>query len=226
MKRLILIIAMFFISLNSFATEQVPDYIIWKGDTLPMLTNPLESYFKVHNLKFRDLSSVGNFSTACWRGYVAYFEIKEGNLYVVDIINGDYNKDEKGISVMDSVFPNQKEYLLKEYTGLLRIPTDKRTNYVHMGYASEYESYTFIEIEQGKVKKEKFLSNEEYNLLKEVQYKEYIKTEEFQKHLNKLIENSKDEKPNVDFYIQFLYMFFEPSINSQNGKLDFGGLKE
>lgn len=39
------------------------------------------------------------------------------------------------------------------------------------------------------------------------------------------MENSKDEKPNVDFYIQFLYMFFEPSLSSQNGKLDFGGLK-
>jgi hypothetical protein len=225
MRRLIFILLMSFISLNSFATSQVPDYIIYKGDTLCLLTNPLESYFKVHNLKFRDLSSVGNFSTACWRGYVAYFEIKEGNLYVVDIINGDYNKDEKGITVMDSVFPNKKEYLLKEYTGLLRIPTGKRTNYVHMGYASEYEGYTFIEIEQGKVLNEKFLSNDEYNLLKEIQYKEYIKTEEFQKHLNKLMENSKDEKPNVDFYIQFLYMFFEPSLSSQNGKLDFGGLK-
>jgi len=65
MRRLIFILVMSFISLNSFATSQVPDYIIYKGDTLCLLTNPLESYFKVHNLKFRDLSSVGNFSTAC-----------------------------------------------------------------------------------------------------------------------------------------------------------------
>lgn len=231
MRRLIFILVMFFISLNSFATGQVPDYIIYKGDTLRLLTNPLESYFKVHNLKFRDLSSVGNFSTACWRGYVAYFEIKEGNLYVVDVCGEENYRDEKGkyqsknINVMDSIFPNQKEYLLKEFSGILRIPIGKKTNYVHMGYASDYEGYNFIEVEQGKVLNEKFLSNEEYNLLKEAQYKGYIKTDEFKDTVSKLIEKSESEDTNFDFYEEFLYMFFEPSLSSQNGKLDFGGLK-
>ena len=223
---------MFFISFNCFATAQVPDYIIWEEDTLPMLTNPLESYFEAHNIKFSDLSSVRNSSTACCRGYEAIFEIKEGNLYVVNVFGKKYYKDKNGnsqfkpINVMDSIFPNQKEYLLKEYTGFLRIPVGERTSFVQMGYAYDYEGYAFIEIEKGKVIQSQMLTIEEYNLLKEAQYKEYIKTEEFQKHLNKLLENSKEEKHNADFYVQFLYKFFEPNINHQNGKLDFIGVKE
>lgn len=232
MKRLILIIVISFISLNLFATAQRSDYLIYKGDTLRLLTNPLESYFKAHNLKFRDLSSVGEFSSACWRGYIAYFEIKNESLYVVDVCGSEYYREESGeyrrklVSVMDSVFPNQKEYLLKEYSGVLRIPIGEVKNYVHMGYSSEYESYTFIEIEKGKVLAEKFLTNEEYNLMKEAQYREYIKTDEFKNEVTKLMKESKEEKLNIDFYIEFLYMFFEPKIGVREAQLDFGGLSE
>lgn len=227
MRRLIFILLMSFISLNSFATSQVSDRIIYKGDTLRLLTNPLESYFEAHNLNFRNLCSIGSRISSCWRGYVAYFEIKEGNLYVVDISVSEYYQDEKGkhqskdFSVMDSVFPNQKEYLLKEYSGLLRIPIGKRTNYVHMGYASDYEGYNFIEVEQGKVLGEKFLSNEEYNLLKETQYKEYIKTQEFNESIEKEIKEfnkkkSKRERIDKEFMINFYYMLFEPKISTQD----------
>jgi len=234
MKRLILIIAISFISINLFATAQESDFLIYKGDTLKLLTNPLDSYFQANNLKFDDffLSEEFSISSSRWRGYIAYFEIKNNKLYVVDILKdysfidykgNDYSED---ISVMDSVFPKQDKYLLKEYTGVLRIPIGKMKNYVHMGYSSGYEGYNFIEIEKGEVLAEKFLTDEEYKLMKEAQYREYIKTDEFKNEVTKLMKESKEEKPNIDFYIEFLYMFFEPKINVREAQLDFGGLSE
>lgn len=234
MKRLILIIAISFISINLFATAQESDYLIYKGDTLKLLTNPLDSYFQAHNVKFDDffLSEEFSISSSRWRGYIAYFEIKNNKLYVVDILkkysfidskDKHYSED---ISVMDSVFPKQDKYLLKEYTGVLRIPIGKMKNYVHMGYSSGYEGYNFIEIEKGEVLAEKFLTDEEYKLMKEAQYREYIKTDEFKNEVTKLMKESKEEKPNIDFYIEFLYMFFEPKIGVREAQLDFGGLSE
>ncbi|MFA5540270.1 MAG: hypothetical protein WC984_01195 [Bacteroidales bacterium] len=234
MKRLILIIVISFISLNLFATAQESDYLIYKGDTLKLLTNPLDSYFQAHNVKFDDffLSEEFSISSSRWRGYIAYFEIKNNKLYVVDILKdysfidskgNDYSED---ISVMDSVFPKQDKYLLKEYTGVLRIPIGKMKNYVHMGYSSGYEGYNFIEIEKGEVLAEKYLSNEEYRLIKETQYKEYMKTEEYENELNEMIKNSTSENPRTDLYIHILYNFFEPKINVREAQLDFGGLSE
>jgi hypothetical protein len=81
-------------------------------------------------------------STACWRCYVGTWEIREGKLYLVDIV-GCY----KNIS--------GKPIFAEWFTGTLRIPQGRMASYVHMGFESQYEKELMIEIGKGVVKGEK-----------------------------------------------------------------------
>ncbi|PIX09846.1 MAG: hypothetical protein COZ75_04655 [Flavobacteriaceae bacterium CG_4_8_14_3_um_filter_34_10] len=60
----ILIITILFLSQNSFASPQMPDYVIYKGDTIPVYNLILEQYFEkteksnngdLFGLKFREV---------------------------------------------------------------------------------------------------------------------------------------------------------------------------
>jgi hypothetical protein len=73
-KKLTYILILFsLISLNQkvFGTAQIPDFLIYEGDTLSIYANPLESYFENHPRPDSLFAEVGYNSTACWRGYVS-----------------------------------------------------------------------------------------------------------------------------------------------------------
>ena len=55
------------ISLNqkAFGTAQIPDFLIYEGDTLSIYANPLESYFENHSRPDSLFSEIGYNSTAC-----------------------------------------------------------------------------------------------------------------------------------------------------------------
>jgi hypothetical protein len=80
-------------SLRLFASPQMPDYIIFKGDTIATYNLILEQYLQrndtteqLFGLSFRN-STDGSFSFNCWRGYQAIYKIDNDSLFLVDIIN-------------------------------------------------------------------------------------------------------------------------------------------
>ena len=75
-------------------------------------------------------------STACWRGYIATWELKERRLSLIAI---EGNFELKG---PEPLFANW-------YTGELRIPMGEMLEYIHMGYASVFAEELFISIENG-----------------------------------------------------------------------------
>lgn len=73
------------------ASPQIPDYIIYEGDTIAFYHLILEDYFNAQNkenqgdlfgLKFRSGSS-----TSCWRGYHAIYELDNDSLFLSQIIS-------------------------------------------------------------------------------------------------------------------------------------------
>ena len=78
MKQILTIITLLFFEF-CFGTAQIPDYLIYQGDTLAIFSNPLEKYFE--QIGKRELIDfVGCGSTACWRGYKAIWELKDDKL--------------------------------------------------------------------------------------------------------------------------------------------------
>lgn len=170
-------------SLNSFATAQYPDKIIFNGKEYSLHTNPLEKYFEEHPDK---RPKGGVWSTALWRGYVATFEIKDSGLVVKDImieLQDSTSRKSKWTwkSVYDLVFPEQPLKKVDWVSGLLVLPHGKMVEYVHMGYASVYEHYLLLEIDKGVFKKSRSFTKEEYLQYKVRQFEVFRKTETYSK---------------------------------------------
>lgn len=159
MRHILTILLGLLITNSVFATGQVPDYLIFKGDTIAIFSNPLEQYFEQTG-KRELIDFVGCGSTACWRGYKAIWELKNDSLYLrqitschkecgLEIRNADLNK----MFGTDNVFANW-------FSGKLFIPQGKKVQYIHMGYATIYERELHISFKSGLKTNEKTISNE------------------------------------------------------------------
>lgn len=115
-------------------TAQVHERLILDGESVTMnFCPPLpENHPRIYD------KGQGGVNTACWRGYVATWEIRDGHLYLV-AIQGRYG------------FREGEPLLAEWFTGELRVPRGKMVFYVHMGFGSRYERELFIQIEKGVV---------------------------------------------------------------------------
>jgi hypothetical protein len=133
----------------AWPTAQIPERIVYEGTEGFLFTDPLETYFTNDNPRPEFVAP----HTACWRGYIGEWEIKEDTLYLKDI--KAWMRDDQGVRSpvsFDKVFPGKAKPLKAEwFTGTLRIPQGKPIQYVHMGYQTVYEVDVFLTIEAGKV---------------------------------------------------------------------------
>ncbi|MFI1742858.1 hypothetical protein [Thalassobellus sediminis] len=154
----LLIFSIFLFCKFSYGTGQVPDYLVYKGDTLAIFSNPLEKYFEKTG-KRELIDFVGCVSTACWRGYKAIWELKEDKLYLIQVTSCHNscgleikNADLKKMFGNETVFANW-------FTGKIIVPQGERVQYIHMGYASIYEKELHISFKDGIKTNEKTISN-------------------------------------------------------------------
>ena len=150
---------LFFLMLtgSAFATAQFSDNLIYKGKTLPIFSNPLESYFNAENPK---PDKIFVFScTACWRGYIATWKIEDGYLYLTKLVQGTCASDAPEIP-LSIVFPKQEAPIKATwFSGTLLIPQGKQILYVHMGYGSIYEKEIILTFINGKLTEENIVDN-------------------------------------------------------------------
>jgi len=133
-------------------TAQFFERLIYKGKKVGMASEPLSIYLR----GLKEPIKTSGINTACWRGYVGTWEIKENRLY----LTGIETRDEQGNSVgIEYIFPGQKEVFASWYSGELRIPTGELLEYMHAGYGSVFEKDIFLEIESGILVKERTVDN-------------------------------------------------------------------
>ena len=128
-------------------TAQIGETLHYRGESLTMATEPLESYFAMggHN------PGLWPSNTALHRGYEGCWEIKEGRLYLVKLTAIFFSGTPASL---ESVFPGYPDRVFAHwYSGTLRIPQGDRLRYVHGGYLSEYEKDLMLEIEKGVVQR-------------------------------------------------------------------------
>jgi hypothetical protein len=141
----------------AWPTAQIPERIVYEGTEGFLFTEPLESYFTRDNPRPEFVAP----HTACWRGYVGAWEIKEGTLYLSDIKAWMRNEEGKAAPVgFEQIFPGKTKPLKADwFTGTLRIPQGKPIHYVHMGYQTIYEYDVFLRIQAGKVVDRQMVDN-------------------------------------------------------------------
>lgn len=154
-------------------TAQIPDKLRYDGKLHSLFAEPLESWpgkAGVHLV-------AGN--TANWRGYIALWEIADGKLYFKDVSGKVCAKTEEAElpvskcgrrhggacepreALLEDIFPGANGQVLATwFSGTLKVPLGKMLNYVHMGYASEFEGYLLIDVVGGHVTQTREIKSE------------------------------------------------------------------
>lgn len=148
MKRLIILGTLILNSMLLFATEQVPDYLNYKGVKLTLSTgwghpSPLQTYYTQNNIDY----PFTMLSTANYRGHVAIWEISDSMLFLkeIQIEKVQYNPEKfKVKSQTDSLSFKDKVYA-DWFTGVIIGEQRKKKNYW------EVEKSYYFYVKYGKV---------------------------------------------------------------------------
>jgi hypothetical protein len=201
-KKIFIIAFIIILGINKInATAQAPDYLIIENDTLKLHCNPLEDYFEKNPLPDNTFTTI---STGLWRGYIAYFKIKNNKLIVDNIYKIRYYKDEQGnhkeelISIYNIAFKEIKDFECNFYNGVLICPRGELIEYVHMGYSSVYENYSLFEIKDGNYIKERHLSNQEFIDLKLKHFQKYRESDEYKTKLAETVDMLKESEKDFE----------------------------
>lgn len=158
MRHILTILIGILIGHFAFATGQVPDYLIYRGDTIAIFSNPLEQYFEqTGKRELPDFSGCG--STACWRGYKAIWELKNDSLFLRQITSC-HNKC--GLEIRNANLEKMfgtNDVFASWFTGQIIAPKGKLVQYIHMGYGSVYEEEQIFKLNKGQLKSIKVKSN-------------------------------------------------------------------
>ncbi|HEY8937617.1 MAG TPA: hypothetical protein VIM65_20465 [Cyclobacteriaceae bacterium] len=138
-------------------SAQVPDKILFSGDEYSDLyTNPLELYWITSRKKRPEFS----YTNECRRGYVAYWVIKNNQLFLKSI-EGEYKKrfvlfgKRLRKYTINTLFPRSKNKLVLAswFSGKLRIPQGNMTMYEDVAYDSRFEKELIITVDKGEILK-------------------------------------------------------------------------
>jgi hypothetical protein len=128
------------------ATEQFPDILIYKYDTISIHSNPLEWYFERKGERNVKNWKITSFCTALYRGYVATWKIENDSLFLIRIQINSCSESAQYISLKDEfksdcVFADWYSGELKGKQGSILFDAG--------GSNSIFEKETFFEIEEG-----------------------------------------------------------------------------
>lgn len=170
-------------------TAQEPDILEYECRKLDIFANPLEQYFAGDTPRPNFVPD----STSNWRGYVAEWAISADRLYLTGLSGHICVKpaEEGGqtsswcqgghlgachirAASLESVFGNRRWPIFAEwFTGEIIAPQGEMIEYVHLGYASRFERYLVLDLENGVVKRTRILGNEAF----EAEHEEFRKTQ-------------------------------------------------
>lgn len=156
---IITIIISLCISFQSYATEQIPDRLIIKGDTMDLHALPLYD-LKDHNIwekpMFQD--SLSSFSTGCWRGYIAFWELIDDKLYLTDIYNEALTAKADLNTLFEGKITNGKVHAYW-FSDTVTAYKGKLLYYRHMGFSSIFEHEFEYVFERGLLKNSLYFDN-------------------------------------------------------------------
>lgn len=229
MRKLINIFLVFLISIQAFGTAQIPDILIYKGDTLSMFDCPLD-YFPDKGLIHpkRLFGSSGCFYTACYRNYIATWTIEENKVYLLSIRNACYPTDMKYVNAsynggadtlgreyanLETLFPDRfvNGRVLADWVNTKIIsPKGKILYYIHDGFMSIFEKEVEFTIEKGTLIQIQKFDNSKTRISKYTQDPELIK--EFIKNNIDYSNLPKQDKP-----VKVMVAIFSAT---EDGKID------
>jgi hypothetical protein len=229
MRKMVYAFLLLILSIKAYGTAQIPDILIYKGDTLSMFECPLD-YFPNKGLIHpkRLFGGSGCFYTACYRNYIATWTIEKDKLYLLSIRNACYPTDMKYVNAsynsgadtlgteyanLETLFPDRFENgrVLADWVNSKIIsPKGKILYYFNDGFMSIFEKELEFKIENGTLIQIQEFDNSKTRISKYTQDPELIK--EFLKNNIDYSNLPKQDKP-----IRVMVSIFG---STENGKID------
>jgi len=137
------------------ATEQIPDAIRIDGEQRPLYSEPFGMLLAVPARweQFREASGIAvrGPCTANWRGYRAWWALRDERLWLERMVYGACNRDAPDAD-LSLYFPGRSTPIAADwYSGTLVVPLGERGANQHMGYSTQYPRYRLVEIVDGRV---------------------------------------------------------------------------
>lgn len=167
---------MILIANQIFASPQMPDYIIYKKDTIPTYNLILEQYLQKKNPnedKLFGLSFRGSGNFNCWRGYQAIYEVIDNKLFLTNIISCGELSGKSKINLVESqrkmkeIFGEKVEnngVFIDWFDGELNFPEKTKKNKQIRWDGVFYRIYEYeniLDFENGKLTKQNSVHNYE-----------------------------------------------------------------
>jgi hypothetical protein len=148
---------------TAVATEQISETISIGGKQQQLFAEPLYDYLQLPApaKKFKTYIKDLGTCTALWRQYIGQWEIKNKQLYLIDVEVGDCQVTKK-IPLLD-LFPGKRSPILATwYSGNLAIPQGKQIESIRGGYGGVFERYKILDVKKGIIVKEKTISARQF----------------------------------------------------------------
>jgi hypothetical protein len=147
-------------NVHSIMIAQIPDIVFLHGEAMNLYSNPLEPYWSNNRKKRPPFVP----SVECVRGYVATWEIADGQLLLKEI-QGSYKKltlflrKKRAAYSMKRLFPRGDRVKATWFSGRLRIPFGRMILFEDNGYDSRFEKEIIVTVEDGTVTRMVTLDN-------------------------------------------------------------------
>lgn len=153
----ILITSLVFLTIGeSYSTTQVPDYLIYEGDTVPIKSSPLQSYIDKYPNLYPIFEQFEIKTTNCFRGYIAYWELKNDSLFLIKI-QGDTS--EIPLSFIFDKERKQEKIFADWFDGSILAQLGKKFIFPYIDFSTMYEFEKELIFDNGKLKKTKQYDN-------------------------------------------------------------------
>lgn len=206
MKKLILFALL--ISLDAFATEQIPDILMYNGKKYEWKSfNPGRDYIKKFNFKVPEDAIE---TTANYGFYTFTYTIENDSLFLTDITILVNNK--KGLesrSVFKQFFKDQAKISM-DYSKIQTFPYGKQIEVTESNWTDIYfTNYHVLEFKNGKVEKHYDLNYRKFLKLKRSLFLKFKQTAEYSKSKITEVENLeafnefRPEKFSIETYLEF-----------------------
>lgn len=197
-------------------TWQIQDKLIYNNEEHYLDDELLE--FRIRENPKLAPKSAGGF-TACWRGYIATYEIIDFELFLSDVnLIHTEEGNEKDI-FLDGLFEDRNNLKLKWLNCLIILYKNKIQGSFNMPELNIYNEYEILEIKNGNLNDFKILNFEDYEKFKEEQYEYFIISEDYEIAKNKFIESNlkynEDEKKYLSKSKWKKFIFNEENFKTQ-----------
>jgi len=153
-KFISLLLLLTFVYFKGFGTAQIPDKLIYNGDTFSIFSNPLEQLINIDTLRkqlFGDKKSY--WRTDCYRAYQAEWTIIDKQLYLTAIFSCGFYRDsiKADLNTLFGEKCQDGKVQADWVTANILSPQGKQLYYVHSHYESLYEKEVIYHIVNGRL---------------------------------------------------------------------------